>query len=183
VWQGQRLLSKAWVEEATQRPVANGANPHVDEEQGYGYLFWRIQHGAYRGDGALGQFCEVWPEHEAVLAITGGKEGMEVIQDLIWEHVLPAMTTTALPEDTQAHDVLRKKLAKLAIAPAQGHPLAPVATKASSRAYNLKANAQNAELLSFDFGQGPFDVTLESIVFDFDVNGCICTISDDCNVH
>ena len=54
VWQGQRLLSEAWINEATQRQVSNGDNPNVDEEQGYGYLFWRLRHGAYRGDGAFG---------------------------------------------------------------------------------------------------------------------------------
>ena len=183
VWQGQRLLSEAWVEEATQRQVSNGNNPNVDEEQGYGYLFWRIRHGAYRGDGAFGQFCEVLPDQDAVLAITGGKEGMEVIQDLIWEHVLPAMTAKVLPENSRAQHTLSKKLANLSIAPVQGHFISPVAMKAARRTYNLRAHDQNAERLSFDFGNGSFDITVESISFDFDNNGCICTIRDDRNVH
>jgi hypothetical protein len=183
VWQGQRLLPEAWVEEATRHQVSNGTNLDVDEEQGYGYLFWRIRHGAYRGDGAFGQFCEVWPDQEVVLAITGGKEGMEVIQDLIWEHLLPAMTSTALPEDSQAQQALGKKVANLSIAPVQGRTLSPMATTVSKRTYDLRGNHQNAESLWFDFGNGPFDVTLASISFDFNHDGCICTIGDDRNVH
>jgi len=181
VWQGQRLLPEAWVEEATKRQVSNGDNPNVDEEQGYGYLFWRIRHGAYRGDGAFGQFCEVWPDQDAVLAITGGKPRMEVIQDLAWEHVLPAMATPALPEDSQAHNALSRKLANLSLAPPQGHALSPVATEVSTQTYDL--SPQGAEILRFDFGNGPFEVTFASISLNFGPNGCICTIRDDRNVH
>ena len=46
--------------------------PASDWEQGYGYQFWRSRHGAYRGDGAHGQFCLVLPEQDAVIAITSG---------------------------------------------------------------------------------------------------------------
>ena len=183
VWQGQRLLSEAWVEAATKHQVANGADPNVDEEQGYGYQFWRIRHGAYRGDGAFGQFCEVWPDQEVVLAITGGKEGMEAIQDLIWDHVLPAVATTALPEDNQAQQALSQKAANLSIALPQGQPLSPATTNVSKRTYDLRAHQQNPQNLRFDFGHGPFFVIFASISFDFNQNGCICTIHDDRNRH
>jgi CubicO group peptidase (beta-lactamase class C family) len=183
MWQGQRLLSETWVEEATKHQVSNGTNPKVDEEQGYGYLFWRIRHGAYRGDGMFGQFCIVLPDQDAVLAITGGKEGMEVIQDLVWAHVLPAMTTRVLPEDSSSQQALSKKLANLSIASADGQATSPVAPKASGRIYDLRAHDQNTERLSFDFGNGPFDITVASIAFDFDHNGCICTLRDDRNSH
>ena len=183
VWQGQQLLSEAWVEAATKRQVSNGTNPNADEEQGYGYQFWRIRHGAYRGDGAFGQFCEVWPDQDVVLAITGGKEGMEIIQDLIWEHVLPAVTPTVLPEDSQTQLALNKKLATLSITPPQGHPSSPVAINISKQMYDLRENDQDARTLRFDFGQGPFDVTFASIQFDFKRDSCICTIRDNRNSH
>ena len=181
VWQGQQLLPEAWVEEATKRQVSNGNNPNVDEEQGYGYLFWCIRHGAYRGDGAFGQFCEVWPEQDAVLAVTGGKPGMEIIQDLVWAHVLPAMSTTALPEDTLVEEALNTKLTNLSIAPARGQALLCMATKVSKQIYEL--NRFGTERLWFDFGNGPFDATFASISFAFGPDDCICTIQDDRSVH
>jgi CubicO group peptidase (beta-lactamase class C family) len=58
-WRGRRILPEAWVTEATARQIANGPAPNRDWEQGYGYQFWRCQHGAYRGDGAFGQYCVV----------------------------------------------------------------------------------------------------------------------------
>ena len=188
VWQGKQLLPTAWVEAATKRQVSNGANPDVDEEQGYGYQFWRIRYGAYRGDGAFGQFCEMWPEHDVVLAITGGKEGMEVIQDLIWEHLLPATRPRALPTDDESQQALYRKLSRLSIAVPQGQPLSPLATQISQRTYDFRAHEQNPTNLHFDFGHGPFFVTFATITFDFTVSsaqgdGCICTIVDNRASH
>ena len=62
----------------------------VDWSQGYGYCFWMARHG-YRGDGAFGQFCIVLPEHDAVIAITGGTEAMQEVVDHVWSHLLPGL--------------------------------------------------------------------------------------------
>ena len=62
------------------RPPArpsNGSSPNSDWDQGYGYQFWRCRHGAYRGDGAFGQYCIVMPEQDAVIAITSGVKDMQ----------------------------------------------------------------------------------------------------------
>src|SRR5262249_20696480 len=67
-WQGKQLVPEAWVEAATARQTSNGSNPKSDWDQGYGYQFWRSRHGAYRGDGAFGQFCVGLPEQDAVIA-------------------------------------------------------------------------------------------------------------------
>ena len=67
----------AWVDAATARQTSNGSNPTSDWDQGYGYQFWRCRHGAYRGDGAFGQYCIVMPEQDAVVAITSGVRDMQ----------------------------------------------------------------------------------------------------------
>ena len=58
-WHGKQLVPEAWIEAATARQTSNGSNPKSDWDQGYGYQFWRCRHGAFRGDGAFGQFCIV----------------------------------------------------------------------------------------------------------------------------
>lgn len=102
LWNGARLLPEAWIEAATSVQIANGDDPNSDWAQGYGFQFWRCRHGAYRGDGAFGQFCVVMPTQDAVLAMTGGMADMQRPLNLVWELLLPAFTTTALPEDTAA---------------------------------------------------------------------------------
>ncbi|MFN8492475.1 MAG: hypothetical protein U0350_33045 [Caldilineaceae bacterium] len=116
VWQGKQVVSQAWVEAATSRQVANDSQTNIDWRQGYGYQFWRCQHGAYRGDGAFGQYCIVMPEQDAVLAITSGLGDMQVPLNLVWEHLLPAFGSSALPENQHAQQALANKLAKLGLA-------------------------------------------------------------------
>ena len=79
------------------RPGALAGQDKADWSQGYGYCFWMARHG-YRGDGAFGQFCIVLPEHDAVIAITGGTEAMQEVVDHVWEHLLPGW---AAPRSTR----------------------------------------------------------------------------------
>src|SRR5262249_52061281 len=71
-WQGRQRVPGGWVGAAAARQTPNGSNPRSDWDQGYGYQFWRCRHGAYRGDGAFGQYCVVPPDQDAVIAITAG---------------------------------------------------------------------------------------------------------------
>ena len=89
-------MPEAWVEEATATHSDNSSQPNPDWQQGYGYQFWRCRHGAYRGDGAFGQYCLVMPDQDAVLAITSGIGDMQAALDLVWEHLLPAMGAAAV---------------------------------------------------------------------------------------
>jgi hypothetical protein len=95
VWNGQRLLSEEWVAEATRVQVENPNEPNPDWRRGYGYQFWTSRHG-YRGDGAYGQFCLVLPEQDAVIATTAATENMQGLLDLVWAHLLPAMTAATV---------------------------------------------------------------------------------------
>jgi CubicO group peptidase (beta-lactamase class C family) len=97
-WEGRQLVPLAWVDEATGRRVPN-SSPNPDWEQGYGYQFWRCRYGAYRGDGAFGQFCVVLPAQDAVLAITSGVTSMQAVLDLVWTHLLPAFGPAPLAQD------------------------------------------------------------------------------------
>ena len=101
-WRGKQLVPEAWVEAATARQTSNGSNPKSDWDQGYGYQFWRCRHGAFRGDGAFGQFCIVLPEQDAVIAITSGVKDMQSVLDLVWDRLLPAIQTSPLADDPEA---------------------------------------------------------------------------------
>lgn len=114
-WNGQQLVPADWVEAATARQTSNGSNPASDWDQGYGYQFWRCRHGAYRGDGAFGQFCVVLPEQDAVIAITSGVRNMQAVLDLVWDKLLPAIKSGTLPADATAEKQLRTTLAGLSL--------------------------------------------------------------------
>ena len=153
LWNGKRILSEAWVDEATAKQVSNGSKPDSDWEQGYGYQFWRCRHGIYRGDGAFGQYCIVMPEQEAVLAITSGVDDMQSVLNQAWEHLLPAFARTATPADPTAQKALNKKLSSLAHRPLTGANQSSVVSQVNGRTFLLEPNEQKIKSLRFDFSE------------------------------
>lgn len=116
-WQGKQLVPESWIEAATARQTSNGSSPASDWDQGYGYQFWRCRHGAYRGDGAFGQYCIVLPDQDAVIAITSGLRDMQAVMNLIWDKLLPGMKATALAADQDSRAKLEHVLKGLSIRP------------------------------------------------------------------
>jgi CubicO group peptidase (beta-lactamase class C family) len=119
-WQGKQLVPAAWIEAATARQTSNGSSPDSDWDQGYGYQFWRCRHGAYRGDGAFGQYCIVLPEQDAVIAITSGVKDMQAVLNLIWDKLLPALKSSSLAPDEAARKKLEHTLKNLSLRPVEG---------------------------------------------------------------
>jgi hypothetical protein len=118
--------------------MSNGSNPASDWDQGYGFQFWRCRNGAFRGDGAHGQFCVVLPELDAVVAITAGTRNLQGVLNVVWEKLLPALQAKAagaLPTDAAAPAKLQAKLAGLSLK----HPVAiappPLASEIAGRRY------------------------------------------------
>ncbi len=162
LWQGRRLIEEAWIDEATARQVDNAPSPNSDWEQGYGYQFWRCRHGAYRGDGAFGQFCVILPDQETVLAITGGMDAMQPVLDLVWEHVLPALEPTALPEDRAAQSALTTRLMGLRLPPPDVQSTSPIAGRISGKVIRIADNDNGIKTLTFDFSDTGCRITVDA---------------------
>jgi CubicO group peptidase (beta-lactamase class C family) len=153
-WNGKQLLPEAWIERAGSVQTVNGADPNSDWQQGYGYQFWRCRHGAYRGDGAFGQYCIIMPEEEAVLAITGGVSDMQLALNLVWEHLLPALSQDKpLPDDAPAHASLSQRLGQLALTAPQGKATSPTASLVSKKTFVIEPNAGRIKSMTFDFSK------------------------------
>ncbi len=169
VWQGRQILPAQWVEEATpfkiQQPLPEKPgrpNDQNDWLQGYCYQFWRCRHNAFRGDGAFGQFMIVMPEQDAVVAITAETSDMQGELDLVWEHLLPAMRPAPLPRDRQSEAQLRERLAALALPTPQGEPSSPFAGRVSRKSFRI----------------GPNELGIESALFEFNGDRCVCRFQD-----
>ncbi len=166
MWNGQRILPEAWIEEATSYQVPNNQE-NIDWHQGYGYQFWRCRHDAYRGDGAFGQFCVVMQDQDAVLATTAGLLDMQAVLNLVWEHLLPAMQPETLAEDGAAQKKLTEKLANLALPPQTGEASSSMAARVSGKTFHMNEN----------------DLQIKSIRFDFDGENTVLNLSDERGDH
>ena len=112
---GKQVIPADWVKEmsANQVPCVNaGMNERMLREiqahpehpayksflpenndwvQGYGYQMWRCRHGAFRADGANGQYIIIIPEKNAVVVTTANIPNMGQELNLIWDYILPAL--------------------------------------------------------------------------------------------
>lgn len=153
-WNGQRVLSPDWVSLATTRQTWSGwQNVGVkalgegsDWEQGYGFQFWRCRHGAYRADGAGGQYTVVVPDKGLVVSAHAGIGDFQKELNLIWNILLPALGATPLPENTAAQKRLSDRLAKLAIRPVGE---ASADSIPDGKTFELKENSRGFKSVAF----------------------------------
>ncbi len=161
MWDGSQLLPESWVKEASSKQVSNGNNPESDWEQGYGYQFWRCRNNIYRGDGAFGQYCIVMPDQDAVLAITSGVPDMQVVLNVVWEHLLPAFRPTPIGEDAPTNSILAGKLNDLCLNPLHGGQNSPSAPALAGRRFLFEPNKEGLRWVSFDFSGDENTVTFK----------------------
>lgn len=159
-WEGRRLLTEAWVREATRFHIANGSEPDNDWTQGYGYQFWRCRHGAYRADGAFGQMCVVMPEQEAVLVLTSGSEDKHGLLNTVWETLLPAFSPDALAADEQGNTALAERLRAFRFDEPQAETASPIEAVIQDRTYRME----------------PGHLQIESIAWRFEDRHAICVL-------
>jgi len=168
-WGGKTVLSPEWVELATSRHTwSNGVkgraavqNSKSDWTQGYGYQFWRCRHGAYRADGAFGQYTIVIPGKDAAISIHAGIWNMQKELDLVWDFLLPGMKDAPLPANPAGAEALARRCASLAIPPAAGSvPPAPAAFE--GKTFKLKDNPRKIKSVRFDRDGAGWKCSLET---------------------
>jgi CubicO group peptidase (beta-lactamase class C family) len=163
-WRGKQLVPSSYVQLATSLQTSNGSSPTSDWDQGYGFQFWRSRHGAYRGDGAFGQYCVVIPEQDVVIAITSGVGNMQSVLDLVWSKLLPAFRPVPLPEDDEAVSALRSRLEGLELKRPAGSATSPLASSITGKWFTFPANDRQLAALKLDFPDG--DATLTTRTAD-----------------
>ncbi|GAB3321821.1 hypothetical protein GCM10027299_16840 [Larkinella ripae] len=168
LWNGKQLLPATWIADATKFQIQSkgGSRPKEENDwlQGYGYQFWRCRNGAYRGDGAYGQYCIVLPKEDAVIAITSETSNMQGILDEVWKHILPAMQQTPVAAKPSP---LKQKLASLALPLPTGQVTSPTAARVSGKPYQIADNSLNITRVSLAFQNG----------------SGVCTLQDDKGEH
>ncbi|WP_293911551.1 serine hydrolase [Deinococcus sp.] len=164
-WEGQQLLPAHWVEQATSAQVPNAESSSAsagDWAQGYGFQFWRCRHGAYRADGALGQFIVVMPEQQAVLAILSAVDDMQAVLDQVWTHLLPAFGDGTLPPDPAALSQLRETCRALKLPPVRGEGSSESAASSVGRTYRFASNSLGLNALRFEVDSSRVELTLHT---------------------
>ena len=98
-YNGKRIVSEKWVKEATKPVSDNSSNGNPDWCSGYGYQIWINSRGGYRGDGAFGQLCMVFPKEERVVAIMANCEDMQKEIDGVLELLKENFDKAEVPDE------------------------------------------------------------------------------------
>lgn len=111
IWEGKRILSEAYIEEAT-RPLISTGGEHKMEERidgwsrNYGFSFWQNNANSFRADGAFGQLCMIFPKEDMVIVTTAEEENSGRIMSLIEKYILTALSDQPGSVDFRAAKVL-----------------------------------------------------------------------------
>jgi len=166
VWNGKQVLPEGWAKEATTKKIDQ--NPDATPEelaendwlQGYGYKFWRSRHNSFRGDGAYGQYVLVFPEEDAVIAITAETQNMQNELDLVFDNLLPGMKERKLDEDKTTLKQLQQKLTSLKLSPPNVKDISVAENKFNGKTFVFE-EMKPAKVL-FKLENGTLEATLSS---------------------
>ena len=172
VWNGHRLLSEDWVDLATTKQTWSGKSPTErqpknDWLQGFGFNWWRCQHGCYRADGSGGQYTIVFPEKDAVLSIHADVPDMQKVLDVVWKRFLPVFSDVPLAEDRASAESLRKRCAALSLKPVEGGDAVPDAYV--GRDFVFKNAPNGLKSVRLDRTPGGWNLRLTTAVGAFDL--------------
>lgn len=154
-WNGAQLLPADWVRRAT---AAQRGNP-------YGYHWWAGPGHSFYAYGVFGQFAMVFPEHEAVVAITSATPpGEETLRSVIWRHFPDALSARRTPASQPASDdtMPAPRTAGRALPPPHHRQDSPLAAAVSGRTYLAAAN----------------DDGIVSVRLVFDAASCLVHVAD-----
>ena len=177
---GERILDEEYIRMATrcQNESATEAahNPDAaDNFLGYGYQMWMCQRpGAYRADGAGGQFSVVVPDLDMIISITesaSGPKGAQHTLDCIWKELLPFVSDGKLDTQGTCAELLREKMQRLAIAAPHYAPYSPRSAAISGKEYRLRKGKFDLffrECMASDLTED----STGTIQFDFEPMNC-----------
>ena len=146
VWDGQQVVSSAWVQ------AASGP-----EEASYGYMWWRDRAGFY-ATGVGGQEIWVVPDLEMVVVMTGASGGGGTGawgSGLMHSRILPLAESDApLPPNPEGTAALESTV-RLAAAPTPVAVTLPdTAQRVTGQTFRMDANPVGLESISFSFTGG-----------------------------
>lgn len=158
VWQGKRLISEAYIKEATSPLVDNDEDGwQTIWQHGYGYQIWCCENGGFAFVGMGGQLTLCFPALDLIFCcnadVQGDPRGYDAILRPFFDLVLYRMQPTPLPADPAAEADLAAQTADLLLLCASGKPHVPFADEINGKTYLCPPNRTGITRFSFTFDE------------------------------
>ena len=121
-WNGLQLVPAQWIEEAIKPHVRydnyQPTDAPTDGNQGYGYQIWNCKWpGAFRADGAYGQFVVCVPDADLVVVINEMTYKGHDVLGCIWDKLMPGIKDQPLRQNKKLQNALTTLTAETTLQP------------------------------------------------------------------
>ena len=147
VYQGVQLLPADYLKEATSFQISTCLQPVIEEQQGYGYQFWRCRNNGFALYGIGGQLAICLPEYDFMLVTVADTlsvpNGVQGIYEALWHQILPYLKDREqmpLTEDALHNDKLLKTLRTLKVSTVEGLSTCAIVPDINGSIYELGDN-------------------------------------------
>lgn len=158
VYQGKQLLPADYLKEATSFQISTCLQPVIEEQQGYGYQFWRCRNNGFALYGIGGQLAICLPDYDFMLVTVADTlsipNGVQGIYEALWHQILPYLKAgeqTPLPEAAFIKDKLLKTLRGLKVSTVEGLNTCSIVPHITGSIYELGRNPMLLSSCSFEF--------------------------------
>lgn len=155
-WEGEQLISEAYVKEATAKHVDNCTVARRSPiHHGYGYQIWRTERNGFAFVGMGNQLTVVLPDDDVIFTCTADCQGDNFAREYILEHffelIMDGISASALPEDKNGERELAEATANLKLFSLSGNPDSPFRAELDGKIYKLDKNPMGITELCFKF--------------------------------
>ncbi len=158
LWQGKRLISEAYIKEATAPLVDNDEDGwQTVLQHGYGYQIWHCENDGFAFVGMGGQLTLCFPALDFIFCCTadvqGDPRGYDAIVRPLMDQIVYTMQPHPLPEDEAAQTRLAELTRNLTLLCATGKAHVPFADRISGKTYLCAPNPTGITEFSFTFSE------------------------------
>lgn len=153
-WEGQQLIPASWV-----REMMTEQQPGTE----YGYQMWQCEYpGAWRADGALGQYILIVPDKDMVVVITECTLINGVNQRrLVWNRLLPKVTDGTLPRADKDYKRLQQKQAAYALPMPKGKASSTASSGLDGKRIRLEDNKYGWQSLTLHVDRSRREIRMD----------------------
>lgn len=169
VWNGKRYINKEFMKAAVSKQTDNYINGNVCEiyeNNGYGYLIWKMPRDGFGFIGMASQYAICDPLSDSIFIVTsenmdGEKVASTVIMNEIYKNIIPNLRSP-LPENQNSYKILTEYINNQEIFTLKNSVLNNISKDVDNVKYTLEENPMSIKSIRLNFNQNSGTLEFEN---------------------